>query len=123
MQDKAHKNFEASRDKSLPVFGVGVVFVDESAARCVPSAESDEAIQHIKNVLSDLAAPEKLLHIAPLESIYALNPADGREKLRRLLDAIGDNTGKEDFLMHLRMLCLQKVRHYLLSFATIFIME
>lgn len=111
MQEKAQKNFDASRDKSLPVFGVGVVFVDESSARCVPTAEADEVIQHIKTVASDLAAPEKLLHIAPLESIYASNPADGRERLRRLLDAISDNTGKEDALTYLRMLCLQKVRH------------
>lgn len=109
MQEKAQKNFDASRDKSLPVFGVGVVFVDESSARCVPTAEADEVIQHIKTVASDLAAPEKLLHIAPLESIYASNPADGRERLRRLLDAISDNTGKEDALTYLRMLCLQKV--------------
>lgn len=28
----AFKNYEASRDRSLPVFGVGVAFVDESLA-------------------------------------------------------------------------------------------
>lgn len=109
MQDKAQKNFDASRDKSVPVFGVGVVFIDEGAARCVPTADADDAIQQIKAVVSDLATPEKSLHIAPLESIYALNQADGRERLKKLLDAIGDSTGKEDFLKHLRMLCLQKV--------------
>ncbi|XP_021724136.1 cytoplasmic tRNA 2-thiolation protein 2-like [Chenopodium quinoa] len=109
MQDKAQKNFEKSRDRSLPVFGVGVVYIDESSARRVPTAEADAAIQHIKAVVSDLAAPEKTLHIAPLESIYDLNPADGRERLRMLLETMSDNTGKEDFLTHLRMLCLQKV--------------
>ncbi|KAL2923587.1 Cytoplasmic tRNA 2-thiolation protein 2 [Bienertia sinuspersici] len=109
MQDKAQKNLDASRDKSLPVFGVGVVFIDESSVRCVPTAEADKAIQHIKSVVSDLATPEKSLHVAPLESIYALNPTDGKEQLRKLLDAISDNTGKEDVLSHLRMLCLQKV--------------
>jgi cytoplasmic tRNA 2-thiolation protein 2 len=27
LQERADKNFEASRDRSLPMFGVGVVFI------------------------------------------------------------------------------------------------
>ncbi|XP_057547396.1 cytoplasmic tRNA 2-thiolation protein 2 [Amaranthus tricolor] len=109
MQDKAQKNFDASRDKSLSVFSVGVVFVNETSALGVSTVEADEVIEHVKAVVNELAKPEKLLHIVPLESIYELNPDDDRERLRRMLDAVGDSTGKEDVVTHLRMLCLQKV--------------
>ena len=119
MQDKAQKNFDASRDKSLSVFSVGVVFVNETSALGVSTVEADEVIEHVKAVVNELAKPEKLLHIVPLESIYELNPDDDRERLRRMLDAVGDSTGKEDVVTHLRMLCLQKVRQSILCFLQI----
>ncbi|KAF2553884.1 hypothetical protein F2Q68_00037962 [Brassica cretica] len=62
----ALKNYEASRDRSLPVFGVGVAFVDE-------------------------------------------NSTEARDRLVKLLDSVSDVTGKEDLLVHLKMLSLQKV--------------
>ncbi|KAK1578329.1 hypothetical protein Q3G72_029410 [Acer saccharum] len=63
MQQRAQKNFDASKDRSLPVFGVGVTFIDEN----------------------------------------------GKERLKTLEDSVSDATGKEDLLLHLRMLALQKV--------------
>ncbi|BBH07331.1 Adenine nucleotide alpha hydrolases-like superfamily protein [Prunus dulcis] len=78
MHSKAQKNFDACRDRSLPVFGVGVAFVDESSVTLPP-----------------LMKPTKF--------------GDGRERLKKLLDAVDDATGREDLLLHLRMLALQKV--------------
>ncbi|KAH9621138.1 hypothetical protein KSS87_014521 [Heliosperma pusillum] len=109
MQDKAQNNFDASRDKSLPVFRVGVAFVDESFARCLPIAQAGDAIQHIKAVVESLSPPHKDLYVVPLESMYSSDVTDGRDRLRELLDTVTDPTGKDDLLMHLRMLCLQKV--------------
>lgn len=45
MQESAQKNFDASRDRSLPVFGVGVVFIDESIVLPIPFAEMEEALR------------------------------------------------------------------------------
>lgn len=106
MQHKAQKNFDASRDRSLPVFGVGVAFVDESAVSRIPSDEFDKAIQDMKSIVSNLAPPEKAFHVVPIESVYSSN---GRDRLEELLNAVKDVTGKEDLLQHLRMLSLQKV--------------
>ncbi|KAL9237965.1 hypothetical protein vseg_012452 [Gypsophila vaccaria] len=108
LQLKAQHNFDASRDKSLPVFGVGVAFIDESFARSVPTPD-DANLQHIKSVVDSLSPPHKDLHVAPLEYVYSPNVADARSRLTQLLDAVVDPTGKDDFLTHLRMLCLQKV--------------
>lgn len=105
MQHKAQKNFDASRDRSLPVFGVGVAFVDESAVSRIPSDEFDKAIQDMKSIVSNLAPPEKAFHVVPIESVYSSN---GRDRLEELLNAVKDVTGKEDLLQHLRMLSLQK---------------
>lgn len=109
MQDKALKNFEASRDKSLPVFGVGVAFIDEHSALSLPPEDGAEVVEHIKTIVSDLAPPGKELHVTPLGSLYSSHLTDGRSKLKELLDAVPDDTGKEDLLAYLRMLCLQKV--------------
>ncbi|KAJ6741810.1 CYTOPLASMIC TRNA 2-THIOLATION PROTEIN 2 [Salix viminalis] len=109
LQDRAQKNFEASKDKSLAVFGVGVAFIDESAAYPVSSDKVDGAIQDIRSVVSNLAPPTKQLHVFPIENIYATDSSDGKDRLTKLLDAVNDATGKEDLLLHLRMLALQKV--------------
>uniref|UniRef100_A0A7C9EQS3 Cytoplasmic tRNA 2-thiolation protein 2 n=1 Tax=Opuntia streptacantha TaxID=393608 RepID=A0A7C9EQS3_OPUST len=109
MQDKALKNFEASRDKSLPVFGVGVAFINEHSALSIPHEDADEVVLHIKTIVSDLAPPAKELHVTPIESLYSSHLTDGSSKLMELLDAVPDDTGKEDLLAYLRMLCLQKV--------------
>ncbi|KAK1575131.1 hypothetical protein Q3G72_002892 [Acer saccharum] len=53
MQQRAQKNFDASKDRSLPVFGVGVTFIDESAYHC----EIDKAIEDIRSTVSNLAPP------------------------------------------------------------------
>ncbi|KAE8099639.1 hypothetical protein FH972_017604 [Carpinus fangiana] len=64
MQNKSQKNFDASRDRSLPVFGVGVVFIDEISIVPVPSHEIDKAIQEIRLIVSNLTPPRKELHNA-----------------------------------------------------------
>ncbi|KAH7561367.1 hypothetical protein JRO89_XS10G0217000 [Xanthoceras sorbifolium] len=111
MQQRAQKNFDASKDRSLPVFGVGVTYVDESAYHSVPSCEIDEAIEDIRSIVSNLAPPAKELHIVPIEGVFALDSLDcERERLKTLLDSVSDATGKEDLLLHLRMLTLQKRR-------------
>lgn len=108
LQRRAQKNFDASKDRSLPVFGVGVVFVDETAYYPVPSSEIDNAIQEIKLIVSNLSPPTKELHVIPIESIFCSNPCDGRERFKKLVDSVSDATGKEDLLLQLRMLSLQK---------------
>ncbi|KAL9409210.1 hypothetical protein AB3S75_047573 [Citrus x aurantiifolia] len=108
LQQRAQKNFDASKDRSLPVFGVGVVFVDETAYYPVPSSEIDNAIQEIKLIVSNLSPPTKELHVIPIESIFCSNPCDGRERFKKLVDSVSDATGKEDLLLQLRMLSLQK---------------
>uniref|UniRef100_A0A5B7B7P3 Putative cytoplasmic tRNA 2-thiolation protein 2 n=1 Tax=Davidia involucrata TaxID=16924 RepID=A0A5B7B7P3_DAVIN len=109
MQHKAQKNFDASRDRSLPVFGVGVAFIDENSIYPVPSHEFDKAIEEMKLVVSNLAPPRKEFHVASIGSIYSPDSSDGGERLKELLNAISDVTGKEDLLLHLRMLSLQKI--------------
>lgn len=111
MQYKAHINLIASKDRSLPVFGVGVAFVVETAVSTVPY-EVDNAIEDIKLIVSSLAPPSKVLHITPIEDIFSPDSTQGGNKLRELLHSITDVTGKEDLLQHLRMLCLQKVPFY-----------
>jgi cytoplasmic tRNA 2-thiolation protein 2 len=108
MQNKSQKNFDASRDRSLPVFGVGVVFIDEISIVPVPSHEIDKAIQEIILIVSNLAPPRKELHVVPIEDICPSNSSDGGDRLKSLLDVVSDATGKEDLLLHLRMLSLQK---------------
>lgn len=109
MHSKAQKNFDACRDRSLPVFGVGVAFVDESSVYSVPSNETNKVIGDVRLIVENLAPPSKELYIVPIESVYSSDSGDGRERLKKLLDAVGDATGREDLLLHLRMLALQKV--------------
>lgn len=109
MQVKAHKNFEASRDRSLQVFGVGVAYINETAACSIPAHEIDRTIETIQSVVSSLCPPRKDLHIVQIESVYSSNFSDGREKLKKLLDTVNDVTGKEDLISYLRMLSLQKI--------------
>ncbi|XP_057982101.1 cytoplasmic tRNA 2-thiolation protein 2 isoform X2 [Malania oleifera] len=109
MQCKALKNFEASRDRSLPVFGVGVAFIDESTANSTYFHQIDKAIEDMKLIVSNLAPPAKEFHVVPIESICSLEFRDGRDGLKELLNAVTDVTGKEDLLLHLRMLSLQKI--------------
>ncbi|KAK2653152.1 hypothetical protein Ddye_013008 [Dipteronia dyeriana] len=109
MQQHARKNFDASKDRSLPVFGVGVAFIDESAYHSVPSYEIDKAIEEIRSIISNLDPPAKQLHVVPIENVFSLDSLDGRERLKTLVDSISDATGKEDLLLYLRMLALQKV--------------
>ncbi|PON86905.1 Cytoplasmic tRNA 2-thiolation protein [Trema orientale] len=108
MQHKAQQNFDASRDRSLPVFGVGVAFIDESAVFSVPSCEAAEGIEGMRVIVSNLAPPTKELLVVPIESVFSSESSDGKNQLSKLLDAVTDATGKEDLLVHLRMLSLQK---------------
>jgi cytoplasmic tRNA 2-thiolation protein 2 len=109
LQIKALKNYEASRDRSLPVFGVGVAFVDETAAFPALSTEMIDAIEWVRYTVSCLSPPAKDLHVVPVESIFGSDSLDARDRLLKLLDSVPDDTGKEDLLLHLKMLSLQKV--------------
>ncbi|XP_054800632.1 cytoplasmic tRNA 2-thiolation protein 2 [Prosopis cineraria] len=109
MQHRSLKNFDASRDRSLPVFGVGVVFIDESAASPTPSSELEKAVKDISSIVASLTPPTKELHVVPIEAVYSSESSDGRDKLIKLVNAVSDSTGKEDLLLYLRMLALQKV--------------
>ncbi|XP_065856558.1 cytoplasmic tRNA 2-thiolation protein 2 [Euphorbia lathyris] len=109
MQHRSQKNFDASKDRSLPVFGVGVAFIDESAVYHVPSEKVNNAVREMKLDVSTLAPPTKQLHIVPIENMYNSDSTDGKYKLIELLNDVNDATGKEDLLCHLRMFALQKV--------------
>ena len=109
MQYRAQKNYDASKDKSLPVFGVGVAFIDESSIHSFTSQEIERAIEDVRSIVSNLAPLSKELYVVPIENIFSSDSIDGKERLKKLLDAVSDVTGKEDLLIHLRMLSLQKV--------------
>ncbi|XVF56152.1 hypothetical protein PTKIN_Ptkin06aG0094200 [Pterospermum kingtungense] len=109
MQYRAQKNYDASKDKSLQVFGVGVAFIDESSFYSLTSQEIEKAVENIRSIVSNLAPPSKELYVVPIENIFSSDGIDGKERLKKLLDAVSDDTGKEDLLIHLRMLSLQKV--------------
>uniref|UniRef100_A0A2P2KZ71 Uncharacterized protein MANES_09G022000 n=1 Tax=Rhizophora mucronata TaxID=61149 RepID=A0A2P2KZ71_RHIMU len=109
MQQRAQKNFDANKDRSLPVFGVGVTVIDESTAYPIAPNKVKEAIQEIRVIVSNLAPPIKQLHVVPIEDVYASNLIDGKDRLEKLLNSVNDATGKEDLLLHLRILTLQKV--------------
>ncbi|KAM3288570.1 cytoplasmic tRNA 2-thiolation protein 2 isoform X2 [Capsicum chacoense] len=108
MQTKAQKNFDASRDRALPVFGVGVAFIDEKTCSAVSSGYLDRAIEEMKLIVSDLAPPVKQFHVVPTETIYSPE-AGAKDRLNELINAVSDITGKEDLLEHFRMLSLQKI--------------
>ncbi|CAN0890444.1 Cytoplasmic tRNA 2-thiolation protein 2 [Linum grandiflorum] len=109
MQQRGLKNYEASKDRSLSVFGVGVAFVNESAVRSIPTDKVEEAMQEMKLTVSKLAPPVKQFHVVLPESIYSSSLSDDKDKLMKLLGAVDDITGKEDLLLYLRMLALQKI--------------
>ncbi|PIN10277.1 hypothetical protein CDL12_17124 [Handroanthus impetiginosus] len=109
MQHKSQKNFDACRDRSLPVFGVGVAHIDESIIFPVPSNDYDSAVEEMELIVSSLAPPAKKFFFVPTESIYSPDFAAGRDQLTNLVAAVDDITGKEDLLEHLRMRTLQKV--------------
>ncbi|WCJ33468.1 Cytoplasmic tRNA 2-thiolation protein 2 [Euphorbia peplus] len=109
MQHRSQKNFDACKDRSLAVFGVGVAFIDESAVYHVPSEKLDNAVEQMKLDVSTLAPPVKQLHVVPIENVCSSDSADGKSKLIELLSDVNDATGKEDLLCHLRMSALQKV--------------
>lgn len=109
MQKKSLESWDASKSQSLPVFSVGVAFVDESISSVIPSPEIDRIFKHIKLIVSSLVPGHKNLHIAPIEDVCSMGSDDGTTRLNELLNSVTDATGKEDFLDHLCMLSLQKV--------------
>ncbi|KAL2483084.1 Cytoplasmic tRNA 2-thiolation protein 2 [Forsythia ovata] len=73
MQHKAQKNFDASRDKSLPVFGVGVAYIDESAGR--------HKLMELINAVSDVTGKEDLLEHLRMSSLQKIAVENGYTKL------------------------------------------
>lgn len=114
LQLKSQKNWDASKvQQSLPVFGVGVAFIDERALSSAHCSEIDEAIEEIRLTVSTLFPPAKQLYIEPIEKLFSLDLAEGKARMNKLLDTIDDPTGKDDFLHYLRAISLQKVFHFL----------
>ncbi|KAL5205203.1 hypothetical protein ABZP36_033412 [Zizania latifolia] len=109
MRSKAIESWDASNSQALPVFRVGVAFVDESVLCSKPEQEIDMAIEDIKSIVSSLSVGVKATHIAPLEDVFSPESTDGEGRLREVVGLIDDDTGKEDFLQCLRMLSLQKI--------------
>ncbi|XP_020093022.1 cytoplasmic tRNA 2-thiolation protein 2 [Ananas comosus] len=109
MQSKLVKSWDASNSQALPVFGVGVAFIDESIFSLKQSHEIEKAIENVQLIVSSISSVYKGIHIKPIENICSSDSKDGRSRLSELLDMITDNTGKEDFLQYLRMLSLQKI--------------
>ena len=85
MQERAQRNFDASRDRSLPVFGVGVVFINESTVLPIPSNEMEEAVGVVSEVVSSLATPRKELHIVPIDTAYSSDSDDGKERIAKVV--------------------------------------
>ncbi|KAH7855192.1 hypothetical protein Vadar_022263 [Vaccinium darrowii] len=108
MQCKAQKNFDASRDRSLLVFGVGFAFINESIIYPVSSQELDDAIEDMK-LVSNLTPPRKVFHVIPTASIYSSDLGEGNVRLKELVNNVSEATGKEDLMLHLRILSLQKI--------------
>ncbi|CAM0949241.1 unnamed protein product [Alopecurus aequalis] len=105
MRSKAIESWDASNSQALPVFDVGVAFVDESTLLSKPECEVELAIADIKSIVSSLLPSDKAMHIAPLEDVFASDQG----RLRELVGMINDDTGREDLLQCLRMLSLQKI--------------
>ncbi|KAK3140107.1 hypothetical protein QOZ80_5AG0395960 [Eleusine coracana subsp. coracana] len=110
MQAKAIQSWETSNSQALPVFGVGVAFVDESGVLSPkPKHEVERAVQDIRSIVSSLSPGEKAVHIASLGDMFTSGSEDGVGKLREVVGMIGDETGRDDFLQRSRMLLLQKI--------------
>ncbi|KAK8941170.1 Cytoplasmic tRNA 2-thiolation protein 2 [Platanthera zijinensis] len=105
IQFKSLRNWDASKSQGLPVFGIGVAFVDQSSVSLNSPNLMINAIEEISSIVSELAP----LHVASIESIFGKGFDDGVKCLNELLDSITDATGKEDFIKYLRMLSLQKI--------------
>uniref|UniRef100_A0A0E0MP48 Cytoplasmic tRNA 2-thiolation protein 2 n=1 Tax=Oryza punctata TaxID=4537 RepID=A0A0E0MP48_ORYPU len=109
MRSKAIESWDASNSQALPVFGIGVAFVDESIMYSKLKHEIEMAIEDMRSIASSLSTGVKALHIVPLEDVFSTESEDGEGRLREAVDMIGDDTGREDFLRCLRMLSLQKI--------------
>lgn len=109
MQRKSFESWDASKSQALPVFGMGIAFIDESVISVDSSYDMNRTIEKIRSIISTLSPAEKELHIASIEDICSVGSDDGRTRLKILLDSVTDATGKEDFLEYLRMLSLQQV--------------
>ncbi|GJM95304.1 hypothetical protein PR202_ga12021 [Eleusine coracana subsp. coracana] len=83
MQAKAIQSWETSNSQALPVFGVGVAFVDESGVLSPkPKHEVERAVQDIRSIVSSLSPGEKAVHIASLGDMFTSGSEDGVGKLR-----------------------------------------
>lgn len=109
MRSKAIESWDASNSQALPVFNVGVGFVDESILLSKPKCEVELATEDIKSIVSSLLPGDNTMHIASLDNVFSSESEDGEVRLRELVGMITDDTGREDLLQFLRMLSLQKV--------------
>ena len=115
MRSKAIESWDASNSQALPVFNVGVAFIDESALLSKPKCEVELAISDIRSIVSSLLPSDKEMHIVPLEDVFSSDQG----RLRELVGMINDDTGREDLLQCLRMLSLQKVCFRQLGHASV----
>ncbi|KAM0915493.1 hypothetical protein ACQ4PT_010808 [Festuca glaucescens] len=109
MRSKAIESWDASNSQALPVFDVGVAFVDESTLLSKPRCEVELAISDIKSIVSSLLLGDKAMHIASLEDVFSSESNDREGRLMELVGMVNDDTGREGLLRCLRMLLLQKI--------------
>ncbi|KAF3974878.1 hypothetical protein CMV_001822 [Castanea mollissima] len=86
LQHKSLKNFDASRDRSLPVFRVGVAFIDETTISPLPFHDIDRAIQDIRlinllDAVSDTTGKEDLLLHLQMSSLQKVASESGYNKI------------------------------------------
>jgi cytoplasmic tRNA 2-thiolation protein 2 len=85
MQSKALMCWDASNSQALPVFNVGVVFINECVISGEPSDQVDVAIAQIRSIVSGLSPPSNDLHVFPLRTYFLL--------IQVIVDSITDATG------------------------------
>lgn len=110
---KAQTDLDASRDKGTRVFGLGVVYVDETAAS---SATSENNIDEISSIVFSESERRIPFHVGKLQDLFVENGSlsssgtrISEERLQELIGNVKDVTGKEDLVSYLRMQVLQKV--------------
>lgn len=124
IRSKAQNDADAAKDHVLKVFGLGVVYVDETTVLKLPRTDAEAAVVAIKEIYEGIP-----VHVVQLESVFETesslvhenggdnfarlqlveDTADPKSKLSKLFESVQDATGREDLLESLRMQAIQVV--------------
>ncbi|KAL2613451.1 hypothetical protein R1flu_025143 [Riccia fluitans] len=113
IRSKAQSDADASKDGTMKVFRLGVVYVDEATVLRLPESEAEAAVNSIKEMYDGIP-----VHTVELDCVYGTDglPSDedgdsasSKLKLTKLFESVKDMTGKEDMLELLRMQAIQTV--------------